>query len=451
LTFSALDSGLTGPLFASDAMRAVFSDRARLAAMLKVEAALARAEALAGLAPRGLAPAIERIGPDDLNAAEIGARSAESGVAAIAFLKAVEARLPQNLRGALHKGATSQDLMDSALALQMADAFALVAGDLVTIIDGLSALARTHRRTACVGRTYGQHAAPITFGYAVGAWLTGIADVAAELPALRKRALVAALGGPVGTLSALNASAEAVGTRFAAELGLGHAAVPWHVARGRIAAVGTWLAALIGALAKVATDVVFLSATEVGEVSEAHVEGRGGSSSMPHKRNPVSSSVILAAHTAAPGLAATLLAAMAAGLQRPAGAWQAEWHALPQLFGLASGALREAVRLAEGLAVDPGRMQANVELTRGLVFADAASAALAAKIGREKAHRIVATAATAVRGTGMTLREALVAAGADEAIVTNAFDIAPAIAAAARLADRAVRDAQAVKRMLEKA
>ena len=173
-------------------------------------------------------------------------------------------------------------------------------------------------------------------------------------------------------------------------------------------AVGTWLATLIASLARMATDVVFLSATEVGEVSEPHMAGRGGSSAMPHKRNPVSSSVILAAHAAAPGLVVTLLNAAASGQQRPAGLWQAEWHALPQLFGLASGALREARRLAEGLVVDGKRMRANLDLTRGLIFADAAASAIAAKKGRTAAQQIVTKAAdmrarhrpAAARGAG---------------------------------------------------
>lgn len=450
MTFSALDSALTGPLFATDAMRAVFSDRTRVGLMLRVEAALAGAEAACGLAPKALAGAIARIGPDDLDLAGIGAKSADSGVAAVPFVKALEARLPENLRSAVHRGATSQDVVDTALVLQIAAGLDLIAADLSAIIDGLSAMAKIHRRTACVGRSYGQHAAPITFGFATGVWLGGVADVAAQLPMLRDRTLVASLAGPVGTLAGLGEKAEDVGMRFAQSLGLGYASIPWHSARGRMVAVGTWLAELAGALAKMATDVAFLSATEVGEVAEPHSGGRGGSSSMPHKRNPVSSTVILAAHMAAPGLVGTLLAAMAAGQQRPVGAWQAEWHALPQLFGLASGALREARRLAEGLVVDKERMRANLDLTRGLIFADAASTALAARLGRGAAQELVAEAADTVRGKGIDLREALAAAGADKALLAAAFDLTPSIEAGARIADRAVKEAQAAKRMLKK-
>ncbi len=450
MTFSALDSGLTGPLFASEAMRAVFSDRAALAAMLAAETALARAEGAAGLVPKGLAPTLARIKVDDLDIAALGARTGDAGVVAIPFVKAVEALLPPTLRAHLHKGATSQDIVDTALVLQMADALTLVAADLVAILDGLAALARKHARSPSVGRTYGQHAAPMTFGAVAGTWGAGIADVAEELPALRDKALVASLGGPVGTLAGLGEAAEAVGESFAAELGLGIAPVPWHTSRARMVAVGTWLATLIAALARMATDVVFLSATEIGEVREAPAAGRGGSSAMPHKQNPLSAAVILSAHAAAPGFVVTLLNAAASGQQRPAGPWQAEWHALPALFGLASGALREARRLAESLVVDSRRMRANLDMTHGLVFADAAASALAGKMGRSAAQAMVAKAAAEVRETGEPLRVVLAAAGAPTAPLAGAFDLRPATIAAARVAGRAVRRMQTVKRLLRK-
>jgi 3-carboxy-cis,cis-muconate cycloisomerase len=450
MTFSALDSALTGPLFASDEMRAVFSDRAAFAAMLAVEAALARAEAAAGLVPKALAGALSRITPDDLDIDQIGQRTRDSGVVAIPFVKAVEALLPENLRPHVHKGATSQDIVDTALVLQMATAFSLVAADLQAILDGLAALARKHRRTPCVGRTYGQHAAPVTFGYIAATWAAGIADAAAELPRLAEQALVASLGGPVGTLANLGGAADQVSARFARELDLGVPPATRHTSRATIAAVGAWLAILIGTLARMATDVVFLSATDVGEVSEAPADGRGGSSAMPHKRNPISSTVILAAHTAAPGLVTTLIAATASGQQRPAGPWQAEWHALPTLFGLASGALREARRLAETLVVDPARMRANLDTTRGLIFADAAAAALAGKMGRGQAQRILADAADRVRDTGEPLRAVLASVSLHGDLLDAAFNLKPAITAAASAADRALRHVQVARRLLRK-
>src|SRR5215212_4973664 len=201
MSFSALDSALTGPLFATAEMRAVFSDGARIGAMLRVEAALARAEARFDLAPEGLAAAIEASVPGSLDPEKLGAETAVAGVQVIPFVKAVQARLPKDLEPAFHKGATTQDVIDTALVLQMRDAFALIARDLDAILTGLARLAAEHRTTPCVGRTYGQHAAPVTFGYKVAVWAMGIGDVAGQLPWLRERALVVSLGGPVGALA----------------------------------------------------------------------------------------------------------------------------------------------------------------------------------------------------------------------------------------------------------
>ncbi|ACL57069.1 class-II fumarase/aspartase family protein [Methylobacterium nodulans] len=441
MTVSALDSALLGPLFATDAMRAVFADEARVAAMLRAEAALARAEAEAGLVPGDLAGAIEAIDRMALDPSALGRKTAISGVPVIPFVKAVQKALPSHLEAGFHKGTTTQDIADTALILQLRDALDLVAADLRAILAGLSDLARRHRETACVGRTYGQQAAPVTFGYKAAIWALGIAEVAAGLPRLRDSLLTASLGGPVGTLAGLKEHADAVGERFAAELGLRFDPAPWHTRRARIAEAGTWLALLMGALAKLATDVASLASTEVGEVAEPFVPGRGGSSAMPHKRNPVSSTVILAAFSAGKGQVLPLLDAMAAAHERPAGAWHAEWHALPTLFGLASGALREARALAEGLVPDPDRMRANLDLTRGLLFADAAAARLAPRLGAEAAHRLVEEAAGAVRDGKGTLAEVLrarpEAAGID---LGPAFDLAPAIRAGARTADRALAE-----------
>ena len=259
------------------------------------------------------------------------------------------------------------------------------------------------------------------------------------LPALRTRLLAASLAGPVGTLTGLGRDGPAVADRFAAELGLAAEPLAWHTRRARMAEAGCWLAGLIGALAKMATDVAHLASTEVGEVAEPHVPGRGGSTAMPHKRNPVGCTVILAAHGAAPGLAATLLGAMAAAHQRPAGPWHAEWHALPSLFGLAAGALREARVLAHGLEVDAARMRANIDITRGLLFADAAASRLAAAIGREAAHAAVERAAAEVRRTGDALGTVLARDPAASGVeLSAAFDLGPAVAAAGNWVDRAV-------------
>jgi 3-carboxy-cis,cis-muconate cycloisomerase len=446
--FSPLDSLLTAPLLATPAMRGVFSDGARVGAMLRVEAALAAAEARVGLAPAGLAGAIRAIAPEDLDLVAIGEATALSGVPTIPFVKAVQRLLPAALERAFHKGATTQDILDTALVLQCREALALLRRDLVAIMAGLAVLAERYRAAPCAGRTYGQHAAPVTFGFKVAVWLAGIADVAARLPAVREGLLVASLGGPVGTLAALRGQGPAVLEGFAAELGLGVPVVTWHTTRARVAEAGAWLATLIGALAKMAVDVAHLASTEVSEVAEPYVPGRGGSSAMPHKRNPVSCTVILAAHAAAPGLAATLLGAMAAAHERPAGLWHGEWHALPQLFGLASGALHEARALAEGLEVDAARMRRNLDCTRGLLFADAAAGVLTARLGREGAHHAVEVAAGEVRASGEALAGVL-ARLYPEVDTSGAFDLTPAIAAASPWVDRALAHAAEVQTLLQ--
>ncbi|MCJ2032816.1 adenylosuccinate lyase family protein [Methylobacterium sp. J-068] len=441
MTFSALDSALLGPLFATDAMRAVFSDEARVAAMVRAESALARAQAAAGLVPEGLATALDGLPHGALDPAALGRGTALAGVPVIPFVKAVRRLLPPELEGHFHKGATTQDIADTGLVLQLRAAFDLVEAEFAPILAGLTRLAATHRETPCVGRTYGQQAAPISFGYKAGIWALGLAEVAQQGHGLRERMLTVSLGGPVGTLAALGDRDEAVARAFAAECGLNADPVAWHARRGRIVETGAWLARLMGALAKFATDVVSLASTEVGEVAEPYVPGRGGSSAMPHKRNPVSATVILAAFAAAKGHAAILLDAMPAAHERPAGPWHAEWHALPQLFGLASGALREARALAEGLVVDPARMRANLDLTRGLLFADSAAAHLTATLGGAASHALVETAAGAVRDGGGDLRSVLDAMPETEGVdLGPAFDLAPSLKAASRATDRALAE-----------
>ncbi|MEA2840174.1 MAG: 3-carboxy-cis,cis-muconate cycloisomerase [Methylobacteriaceae bacterium] len=443
MTFSALDSELLGPLFATDAMRGVFSDRSRVAYKLQVEAALARAQARLGLAPRELAAAIEAISPDDLEIAALGKETAIAGVPTIPFIKAMRAKLPKELERAFHKGATTQDIVDTALVLQMRDGLQLIRDDLARTIKGLVRLARKHHGTVCVGRTYGQHAVPLTFGYKVAVWATGIAESAAELPALRARVLAVSLGGPVGTLATFGDKGPALLEAFAHELDLAAPPIAWHALRGRMAETGAWIATMIGTLAKMASDVVHLMSTEVGEVSEPHVPGRGGSSAMPHKRNPVGSTVITAAHAAAAGHVTTLLSAMAVSHERPPGLWHAEWHALPQLFGLASGALREAVAMAEGLTVDAARMRKNLDLTQGLLFSDAVASALAARHGRGQAHQLIEEAAGRVRDESKHLRDILLAEPKlkeNAEAIEHAFDLAPFIDAAALWTERALEN-----------
>jgi 3-carboxy-cis,cis-muconate cycloisomerase len=433
MSFSPLDSEIFGRFFAPPCLAAVFADDALIAAMLRAEAALARAQARAGLAPAGLAEAIEAVQPAALDKQALAAGTALAGVPTIAFVKALQKLLPPEFAADLHKGATSQDILDTALALQMAVAFDMLAADLGDVLRALAVLARRHAHTPCIARSYGQHAAPISFGYKAAVWLAGIADAASELDARREAACLVQLGGPVGTLASLGAKGPAVLADYAGELGLGAPTIAWHTRRAGIVAAGQWLATLAGTLAKMASDIVALSSTEIGEASEPHVEGRGGSTAMPHKRNPVAATAILANAQTAGALAAGLSGSLVAAHERPAGAWHAEWHAVASLFGCAGGAVAHARFLAEGLHVDASAMLRNLGATQGLVFADAAASLLAPKLGRAAAHALVERAADTARGSGRDLHAVLAEAdtGLDAKALAAAFDPLAAVAAAA--------------------
>lgn len=353
MAFSPLDSGLTGPFFADEAVAAVYSDRARLARYLRIEAALATAQG-----HRDLARAVAEFDAGDFDVAALGRATAGSAVPSIPFLDVLRAKLPADLAAALHSGATTQDLIDTEMTLALREADAVIRRNWAKALDGLAALAARHRDLPMMGRTYNKRAAPITFGHKAAQWGLALAEALDAVPAPVYRA---ALGGAVGTLAAMGEGAPGIARRFAEELGLEAAEPPAHQSRAAFVSIGLGHAMAIGAAAKIATDVLFLQADEVGELAEPSAPGRGGSSAMPHKRNPVGCTAILAAHTAASGHAATLIQAMAGALERPAGAWHAEWLALGPLVGLASGAARETATLATGLSVFPERMRANLD------------------------------------------------------------------------------------------
>jgi 3-carboxy-cis,cis-muconate cycloisomerase len=452
MTFSALDSSILGPLFATRAMRTAFSDETRLASFLRAEQALARAEADFGAAPGELALAIAALKPADFDLEALGRGTALAGTPIIPFVAALQNALPEELRGHVHRGATTQDIADTALVLQMKLALTIIEVNLALLLKALEDLVRRYARAPCAGRTYGQHAAPVTFGFKAGVWLAGIASAASDLPALKSKALLASLGGPVGTLASLGEKGPAIAKAYAGYLGLGLAPVTWHTDRTPIARTGAWLALLLGALAKMAGDVIQLAATDAGEAAEPYEQGRGGSSAMPHKRNPVSSTIIVAAHEAALGHLTTLQFAMRAAQERPAGEWLAEWHALPPMFGLASGALEQAISLAKGLEVYPDRMRANLDATKGLLFAEAAAARLGLTLGRAKANALIEDAAIEVRRTGLSLADVLVrepfAAHTKDQAIERAFALEPHIDAAARSAAASIEASQGVRATL---
>ena len=384
---------LLDPLFRTDAMCEIFSDRGHLQGMLDFEAALARAEARLGVIPKVAAPAIAAQCRAELfDLAALGRNAASAGNTAIPMVKALTALVGRkNKRAAdyVHWGATSQDAMDTGLVLQLRAAIGLLEADLARLANALARLAKKHKRTPMAGRTWMQQALPVTFGLKAAGALSAVQRHRMRLRELQARVLVIQFGGAAGTLSSIGERGPAVARALAAELKLGDPGLSWHAQRDRVAEVATTLGLLVGTLGKIAQDVSLMMQTEIGEAFEPAAPGRGGSSTMPHKRNPVACAVVLAAATRVPGLVSVMLAAMVQEHERGLGGWQAEWETLPDICMLTAGALEQTAHLMEGLQVDAGRMRHNLEATHGLIMAEAVSAALAPKLGRAVAHALI--------------------------------------------------------------
>ncbi len=381
---------------------AAVTDEAWLQAMLDAEAALARALAQAGLIEAAEADAIAAAcRADRFDAAAIARDAAGSGNPVVPLKAALTAAVEGPAAGHVHRGATSQDILDTAAMLVTARALEPLLEDLAATVSAAAVLARAHRDTPMAGRTLLQQAVPVTFGLKAAGWLAGLDDARRWLVEVRAERLAAQLGGAAGTLASLGDAGPHVLAAYAEALGLAEPVVPWHTQRGRIGELASALAVVSGAVAKAARDIVLLAQTEVGEVREAAersgderaARGRGGSSTMPHKRNPVAAICALACARQAPGLAATLLGTMAQEHERAAGSWHAEWRPLGELLrstGSAVAWLRDSL---ESLEVDPERMRANLELTGGRLMAERVAAALAGSLGGAEAHRRVAEAA----------------------------------------------------------
>jgi 3-carboxy-cis,cis-muconate cycloisomerase len=414
------EAALFGRLYGTPEMRAVFSEERRLRAMLAVEAGLARVQAELGIVPASAARAIAAAAgrPEAFDLAAI-ARATENVGYPVVPVTSELARLAGAEAGAyVHWGATTQDIMDTSLVLQLRDAFALLESDLTGLVRALAGRAQRHRGDVMAGRTHLQHALPMTFGYKCAIWLAPLCDALLALREARANALVVQFGGAVGTLASLGSSGRAVTLALAAELGLGAPDAPWHVDRTRLARAATTLAIACGSIAKFATDVILLMQTEVGEVFEPHAPGRGGSSTMPQKRNPIASEYAIAAARGVRALVPLVLEAMAGDHERSTGPWQSEEIALPQIFVLASAAFAQARAIAEGMTVDTARMRANLGLTRGLIVSEAVAMALAERIGKADAHHAVERACAAVLDGGGELADAL----ASDPVVGAAFD-----------------------------
>ncbi|WPP46987.1 3-carboxy-cis,cis-muconate cycloisomerase [Pseudomonas sp. AN-1] len=397
--------------FTSAPMRAVFCDQGRLQGMLDFEAALARAEAAVGLIPASaVAPIAGACRAELYDIPALATAIASAGNSAIPLVKALGrqiAAVDAEAERYVHLGATSQDAMDSGLVLQLRAAIDIFETELAALADDLAAQAERHAATPLAGRTWLQHATPVTLGMKLAGLLGAVTRQRQRLAELKPRLLVLQFGGAAGTLAALGEQALPVSEALARELDLTLPEQPWHTQRDRLVEFAGWLGLLAGTLGKLGRDLSLLMQTDVGEAFEPAAPGKGGSSTMPHKRNPVGAAVLIGAATRAPGLVATMLAAMPQEHERSLGLWHAEWETLPELCCLLSGALQQARLLLPGLEVDAARMRENLDLTRGLVLAEAVSIALAQRIGRERAHHLVEQCCRQAVNDGRHLRAVL--------------------------------------------
>ena len=384
------DSTLFRDFFGTEAMRAVFADEALIERYLEVEAALARAQARLGIIPETAAREINaKAKSETIDVARLKVETDRVGYPILPLVRQIAERCADGLGEYAHWGATTQDIMDCAVVLQVRDALVIVESELTAIGEALAKLAERHRDTAMAGRTHLQHALPITFGYKAAVWLSAIDRHRARLMEMKPRVLVAQFGGAAGTLASLGDKGLEVRKGLSRELGLDEPLITWHVVRDGLAEVVTFLGLVTGTLGKIAYDIMLMMQTEVAETFEPFAPGRGASSTMPQKRNPISCELILAAGKAVRQQVALMLDAMVQDHERATGPWHAEWLAIPESFLLSASALHQARFLLEGLEVDKDRMRANLDLTGGLIVAEAVMMGLAPKLGRQRAHDLV--------------------------------------------------------------
>ena len=396
MPIGALNSEIFADMFGTAAMREVFGDDAFLARCMEVEAALARAQGKFGIIPAEAAAAITHAANSLVSGREaLDLARLKSGTETVGYPILPLVRQLAELTGAagryLHWGATTQDIMDTAVVLQIRNGLRLIEEDLTAVRSHLAELAHKYRDTPIAGRTHLQHALPVTFGYKAAVWLYALDRHAERLGQLRPRVLLVQFGGAAGTLASLGDGEEGLKTRveLAGELGLGDPPITWHVVRDSIAEAVQVLALLAGSLGKIAYDVMLMSATEFGEAAEPFIQGRGSSSTMPQKRNPISCELIIAGAKVLRQQAGLVLDAVITDFERATGPWHVEWVALPEAFGYAAGALHQARFMLGGLIVDADRMAKNLAMTHGLIVAEAVMMGLAPHTGRNEAHDLV--------------------------------------------------------------
>lgn len=385
-----IDSRIFGDMFSDRRMREVWSDENRTAKYLDIERALAKVQGELGIIPREAADEIVRnCRLEQIDWNKLKAKTEQIGYPIIAVVNQINENCRDGLGEYCHWGATTQDITDTACVLQMREGLALVEQDLDDIADALAALARKYRDTPVIGRSNLQQATPITFGYKMASILAGIDRHRERLQQLKPRVLMGEFGGASGTLSSLEKGAMETQAALMKELGLAQPLISWHTVRDTIAEVGAFLGLVGGSLGKIAMDVKLMMQTEVAEVFEPYAYGRGSSSTMPQKRNPISCLYIHANISVARQHAAALMDAMVADHERSTGPWEIEWVSLPEIFCLISGALMQTRFVLKGLEVDAGRMRANIDLTHGLVMSESVMMGLGPFIGREAAHDLV--------------------------------------------------------------
>jgi 3-carboxy-cis,cis-muconate cycloisomerase len=385
-----IDSSIFQGIFTSDAMRRVWSDENRTSKYIDIERALAKVQGRLGLIPQEAADEIiSHCHLDQIDMVKLRAQTERIGYPILGVVSQLNALCRDKLGEYVHWGATTQDITDTATVLQIREALEIVDADLAAISKTMADLARTHRLTPMIGRSNLQQAIPITFGYKMAGLLSAIERHRTRLAQLRPRVLVGEFAGAAGTLASLATGAMETQAGLMEELGLGQPDIAWHTIRDNIAEVGCFLGLVGGTLGKLSMDVKLMMQTEVGEVYEPFAHGRGSSSTMPQKRNPISSCYIHAQVSVVRQHAAALMDAMIADHERSTGPWEIEWIVLPEAFCLMAGALKQARYILDGLEVDATQMRANIDMTGGLVMSEAVMMGLGSYIGREYAHDLV--------------------------------------------------------------
>ncbi|MBJ8417867.1 3-carboxy-cis,cis-muconate cycloisomerase [Acinetobacter courvalinii] len=388
-------SQLYASLFYQPDVTAIFSDHALLGYMVQAEVALAKAQAQVNVIPASAATTIEQVGQNAVAHIDMEVLATAAGLAgnvAIPLVKQFTALVKQQNEDAsryVHWGATSQDIIDTATILQCRDALALIEKQLQQAYQICLKQAQQYRDQVMIGRTWLQQALPITLGHKFARWAAALKRDLDRLQAMKGRVLTAQLGGAVGSLASLQDQGTAVVVAFAAQLNLTAPECTWHGERDRMVELASTLALIVGNVGKMAKDWSLLMQTEIAEVFEPAAKGRGGSSTMPHKRNPVAAASILAAANRVPALMASVFQSMVQEHERALGAWHAEWLAIPEIFQLCAGALERSSDVLEHMQVNADAMQRNLECTHGLIMAEAVMMALAPKLGRLNAHQLV--------------------------------------------------------------